>query len=226
MTAIGFMWGFRSFRFFQFIGLILACGANPVQATEVALAGIFPGKALLVINNGAPRSAGVGSTTAEGVRVIAVDGQGATLEFDGRRHRLVVGEHAVSVATPAGAGAPLLVIQGDSRGHFNVAGAVNGVEVRFLVDTGATSVALGRSDALRAGIEFVKGESLTMQTANGLVRGWVVSLDRVRAGSVTLRNVPGVVIDGEMPYVLLGMSFLNRMDMRREGGALHLRQRY
>lgn len=225
MTAIGFMWDFRFFRSFQFIGLILACAANPALATEVALAGVFPGKALLVINNGAPRSAGVGSTT-EGVRVLAVDGQGATLEFDGRRHRLVVGEHAVSVATPAGAGAPSLVIHGDSRGHFNVAGAVNGVEVRFLVDTGATSVALGRSDALRAGIEFVKGEPLTMQTANGLVRGWVVSLDKVRAGTLTLRNVPGVVIDGEMPYVLLGMSFLNRMDMRREGSALYLRQRY
>lgn len=219
------MWDFRFFRSFQFIGLILACAANPALATEVALAGVFPGKALLVINNGAPRSAGVGSTTEE-VRVLAVDGQGATLEFDGRRHRLVVGEHAVSVATPAGAGAPSLVIHGDSRGHFNVAGAVNGVEVRFLVDTGATSVALGRSDALRAGIEFVKGEPLTMQTANGLVRGWVVSLDKVRAGTLTLRNVPGVVIDGEMPYVLLGMSFLNRMDMRREGAALHLRQRY
>lgn len=196
------------------------------MATEVALAGVFPGKALLVINNGAPRSAGVGSTTAEGVRVIAVDGQGATLEFDGRRHRLVVGEHAVSVATPAGAGSPSIVIHGDSRGHFNVVGAVNGVEVRFLVDTGATSVALGRSDALRAGIEFTKGDPLTMQTANGLVRGWLVSLDRVSAGSVTLRNVPGVVVNAEMPYVLLGMSFLNRMDMRREGTALYLRQRY
>ncbi|WP_398308922.1 TIGR02281 family clan AA aspartic protease [Zoogloea sp.] len=67
---------------------------------------------------------------------------------------------------------------------------------------------------------------LTMQTANGLVRGWLVSLDRVSAGSVTLRNVPGVVVDAEMPYVLLGMSFLNRMDMRREGTALYLRQRY
>mgnify|MGYP000325945546 FL=1 len=138
----------------------------------------------------------------------------------------MVGEHAVSVATPAGAGAPSLVIQGDSRGHFNVAGAVNGVEVRFLVDTGATSVALGRSDALRAGIEFVKGEPLTMQTANGLVRGWVVSLDKVRAGSLTLRNVPGVVIDGEMPYVLLGMSFLNRMEMQRDGSTMTLKKRF
>ncbi len=204
----------------------MACGVNPVLATEVALAGVFPGKALVVINNGAPRTMGVGNTSAEGVRVIAVDGQGALLEFDGRRHRLVVGEHAVSVATPTGGGSPFIVIHGDSRGHFNVVGAVNGVEVRFLIDTGATSVALGRSDALRAGIEFTKGEPITMQTANGLVRGWLVSLDRVRAGSVTLRNVPGVVVDAEMPYVLLGMSFLNRMDMRREGAALYLRQRY
>ena len=87
-------------------------------------------------------------------------------------------------------------------------------------------MALGRSDALRAGIEYTKGEPLTLQTANGQVRGWMVPLDKVRVGSFTLRNVPGVVLEGDMPYVLLGMSFLNRMDMRREGSALYLRQRY
>lgn len=206
--------------------MILTWLALPVGATEVALAGVFPGKALLVINKAAPRAVGVGSTTLEGVRVLGVDGEAATLEFDGRRHRLVVGEQAVSVSASSGEGIPSLVIQGDSRGHFNQIGAINGASVRFLVDTGATSVALGRADAVRAGVDFMKGESVSMQTANGLVRGWMVSLDTVKAGALLLRNVPGVVIDAELPYVLLGMSFLNRMDMRREGSALYLRQRY
>ena len=225
MTAIGFMWKIPFFRWLQFIGLILICGVNSALATEVALAGVFPGKALLVINHGAPRSVSVGSVV-DGVRVLAVEAHGATLEFDGRRHRLVVGDQAVSVVSASGGAAPSMVIQEDSRGHFNVSGAVNGVEVRFLVDTGASAVALGRSDALRAGIEYTKGEPLTLQTANGHVRGWMVPLDKVRVGSLTLRNVPGVVLEWDMPYVLLGMTFLNRMHMRREGSALYLRQRY
>ncbi|MBL8459345.1 TIGR02281 family clan AA aspartic protease [Zoogloea sp.] len=225
MTAIGFIWRILSFCWLQFIGVVLICGVDSAQATEVALAGVFPGKALLVINHGVPRSAGIGSVI-DGVRVLSVDGESATLEFDGRRHRLVIGEQAVSVAAPAGGGAPSMIIHADSRGHFNVTGAVNGVDTRFLVDTGASVVALGRSDALRAGIEYTKGEPITLHTANGQARGWMVSLDKVRAGSITLHNVSGVVLEGDLPYVLLGMSFLNRMEMRREGSALHLRQRY
>jgi aspartyl protease family protein len=100
------------------------------------------------------------------------------------------------------------------------------VSISFLVDTGATSVALGRSDALRAGVAYTRGEPRIMETANGQARGWLVSLDSVRINGITLRNVPGVVLEVDMPQALLGMSFLNRMDMRREGGALYLRQRY
>ena len=98
--------------------------------------------------------------------------------------------------------------------------------MRFLVDTGATFVSLGRSDALKAGVDFTKGEPALMQTANGGVRAWRVSLDTVRIGDVTLRNVDGVVHANDMPIALLGMSFLNRMEMRRDGSSLLLKQRY
>ena len=77
-----------------------------------------------------------------------------------------------------------------------------------------------RSDALRAGVAYTRGEPRIMETANGQARGWLVSLDSVRINGITLRNVPGVVLEVDMPQALLGMSFLNRMDMRREGGAL------
>lgn len=212
-------------RVHKFSGLLLACVSFGVQATEVALAGVFPGKALVLINNGAPRAVAVGASTPEGVRIVAVDDAGATVEVDGKRRRLVVGEHAVSVGA-AGAASESIVLQGDSRGHFHAQGAVNGVAIRFLVDTGATSVALGRSDALKAGVAYTRGEPRIMETANGQARGWLVSLDSVRINGITLRNVPGVVLEVDMPQALLGMSFLNRMDMRREGGALYLRQRY
>ncbi|NML24209.1 TIGR02281 family clan AA aspartic protease [Zoogloea sp. G-4-1-14] len=212
-------------RVHKFSGLLLACVSFGAQATEVALAGVFPGKALVIINNGAPRALAVGASTPEGVRIVAVDDAGATVEVDGKRRRLVVGEHAVSVGA-TGVASESIVLQGDSRGHFHAQGAVNGVAIRFLVDTGATSVALGRSDALKAGVAYTRGEPRVMETANGQARGWLVSLDSVRINGITLRNVPGVVLEVDMPQALLGMSFLNRMDMRREGGALYLRQRY
>ena len=212
-------------RVHKFSGLLLACVSFGAQATEVALAGVFPGKALVLINNGAPKALAVGASTPEGVRIVAVDDAGATVEVDGKRRRLVVGEHAVSVGA-AGVASESIVLQGDSRGHFHAQGAVNGVAIRFLVDTGATSVALGRSDALKAGVAYARGEPRIMETANGQARGWLVSLDSVRINGITLRNVPGVVLEVDMPQALLGMSFLNRMDMRREGGALYLRQRY
>lgn len=212
-------------RVHKFSCLLLACASFGAQATEVALAGVFPGKALIVIDKGAPKAVAVGVTTPEGVRIVAVDDSGATVEVDGKRRRMVVGEQAVSVGAMAAA-QDSVVLQGDSRGHFHVQGAVNGVATRFLVDTGATSVALGRSDALRAGVAYTKGEPRIMETANGQARGWLVSLDSVRVNGITLRNVPGVVLEVDLPQALLGMSFLNRMDMRREGGALYLRQRY
>lgn len=199
----------------------------PAAATDVALAGVFPGKALIVVNGGAPRAVGIGTTTPDGVRVINVDADGAMLEFDGGRHRLVIGQRAVHVSGGgAGARAPTVVIQADSRGQFHTMGSINGAQMRFIVDTGATFVSVGRSDALKAGIDFTKGEPALMQTANGTARAWRVVLDSVRVGDVTLRNVDGVVHSGELPFALLGMSFLNRMEMRRDGPTLQLRQRY
>ncbi len=207
--------------------LVAAFASLPAAATDVALAGVFPGKALIVVNGGAPKSVGVGTRSPDGVRVISVDSDGATLEFDGGRHRLVIGQRAVHVSgAGAGGRAPSVVIQADSGGQFHTTGSINGAQVRFIVDTGATFVSLGRSDALKAGIDFTKGEPALMQTANGTARAWRVVLDTVRVGDVTLRNVDGVVHSGELPFALLGMSFLNRMEMRRDGPALQLRQRY
>ena len=94
------------------LGVFVAALASvPAEATDVALAGVFPGKALIVVNGGAPRSVGVGTNSPDGVRVISVDSDGATLEFDGGRHRLVIGQRAVHVSGAGAVGrAPSVVI--------------------------------------------------------------------------------------------------------------------
>ncbi len=119
------------------------------------------------------------------------------------------------------------VLTADLRGHFNTDGQVNGRTVRFVVDTGATLIALPSSEARRLAIDYDKGQRVGMRTANGTTTGYLVRLDTVSVGSVTLHGVDAVVMEGNgLSSPLLGMSFLNRMDMKREGDLMTLTKRY
>jgi aspartyl protease family protein len=207
------------------LGVVLFLGAASAGATDVSVAGVFPGKAVLVVDGGAPRTISVGERTAGGVKLLAVDGGVATLEFDGRRHRLAVGEQAVSAASGSGV-ASAVTLTADGRGHFVTAGSVNGSSVSFVVDTGATLVSLGAGDAVRAGLDYRKGEPSMAMTANGATRIWRVKLATVKIGDITLHDVDGAVHGHDMPVALLGMSFLGRMEMKRDGDTMTLRRRF
>ena len=201
----------------------LAGAALSVSAAEVGVVGLFPGKAVLVIDGAAPRTLAVGAKVGA-VRLLAVDQDGATVEIDGRRQRLAIGQH---VHSGGDGGQPQVInLTADGRGHFFATGAVNGATIRFMVDTGATSVALGAVDARRANINLSNARPVMVQTANGIVQAWVVTLNSVRVGDVTLNHVEGTVHAHDMPVALLGMSFLNRMEMKRDGQSLTLRKRY
>ena len=204
----------------------LACLiAPPALATEVAVGGIFPGKALLVIDGAPPRLVAPGRTVA-GVKVIAIRGEEVEVLVDGKPQRLRLGEQVVR-SGGGGEGGAQVNLTADNRGHFVTVGSINGATMRFLVDTGASMVALGRSDAARANIDYLKhGRPSASQTANGIVRTWIVKLNTLRVGDVTLHNVDAAIHDSELPVALLGMSFLNRMEMQRNGDTLMLRQRY
>ena len=198
--------------------------AASAQAVDVGLAGVFPGKALLTINGGSPRIVAVGSTTAEGVAVLAVDGETATIEADGRKRTLRVGQNVASQAAPT-SGAKV-TLTADARGHYLTTGRINGTTVRFLVDTGATMVGLGAGDARRIGIDTSKGEPAFAMTANGLARVVRVKLDSVQVGEIAISNVDALVHEHDMPSAMLGMSFLNRMEMQRDGQSMTLRKRF
>ena len=194
-------------------------------AAEVNVIGLFPGKAVVVIDGGAPRVLSVGQKPVEGVTLISTDRESATLVIDGQKKTLRIGQHQ-AVAAPASA-SQNVTLTADPRGHFVVDGQVNGGAVRFLVDTGATAISLSSADATRLGIDYKQGQAGLMGTANGTVVVYRVKLDTVRVGDILVNNVDGAVLEGNpMPFALLGMSFLNRMEMKRDGQTMVLIRRF
>jgi len=204
--------------------LCLGFVAPVADAANVGLAGLFSGKALLTINGGAPRIVALGATSEEGVKVVAIDGDTATLEVDGKKRVLRVGQNVASQSS--GSGPASAVLTADGRGHFMTTGTINGASVRFIVDTGASLIALGASDARRMGIDASKGQLGRSQTANGITVVSYVKLDTVRVGDIVLNNVDASVFQHDMPVALLGMSFLNRMEMQHSGNTMTLKKRY
>ena len=203
----------------------MACLATPLAlAVDVGLAGLFPGKTLLTINGGPPRIVALGVTTQEGVKVISIAGDTATLEFDGQKRVLRVGQNVASQSS--GGGQVSAVLTADNAGHYLTTGTVNGSPIRFLVDTGASLISLGASDARRLGIDASKGKRGMTQTANGQSEIFLVKLDTVKVGDIVLNNVDAAVMQQDMPFALLGMSFLNRMEIQQGGQTMTLKKRY
>ena len=182
--------------------------------------------AVLVIDGAAPRTIRVGQKV-NGVTVIAVTGQGATLEFDGKRRVLALGQHVRGIGAAAPSGAATVKLAADTRGHFVVEGQINGGAVQLLVDTGATLISLPNTEARRLGIDYTKGERGRSRTANGIAIVYRVRLDTVRIGDIELHNVDALVHEGAgLDIALLGMSFLARVEMRREGEIMTLTKRF
>lgn len=202
--------------------LLLACAA--ARAADVALIGTIGDKAaVFALDGGDPKTVKVGQTW-NGIRVLSVDGQRATVEIDGRRSVLQQGPHYRSGA--AGSGRAQVTLSAGPGGHFVGEGAINGSQIRFLVDTGATAIALPATDARRLGLDYHKGQRSVSSTAGGVVPVYVVSLDTVRLGDIELRSVAAVVFEQGLEMPLLGMSFLNRLEMRREGSTMTLIRRF
>ena len=204
----------------------MSAGAS---AADVNLNGIVGNKALLVIDGGKPRWLAVGESSPEGVKLVGIAGDTATFELGGKRQSVKLGqnERLVSGGGPAGAGAQSVSLNADGSGHFVTMGQINGRSVRFLVDTGATFISMSSSEAKRFGINYLAGQKGAVSTANGVVPSYKVKLDEVKLGDVTLNNVDGMVhADDSLPIVLLGMSFLNRMEMKRDGETMTLKKRF
>ena len=212
------------------IGIALLFAAAPAQAADISVTALFGGKAQIVID-GKPRMLSAGETSPEGVKLISADSSAAVIEFQGKRRSLAPGSgykvSGVSLPSGASGGAPTVTLTADSQGHYLTLGQVNGGTVQFLVDTGATSIALPSAEARRLGINYLNGQRGYTQTANGKATAYRITLDTVKVGDITLYGVEAVVLEGDgLKIALLGMSFLNRTEMKRDGQALTLIRRY
>jgi len=115
-------------------------------------------------------------------------------------------------------------IRASEGGHFMVESEVNGMPVRFMIDTGASDIVLSPDDARRAGLnpDTLKYSTFA-STANGGVAGALVTLDSLKIGNITLSHIPASVNGKWMSESLLGMSFLRRLKgYRVEGNRLVL----
>lgn len=198
------------------------------HANDISVAALFPGKAVLVINSGAPRTLSVGQSTPEGIRLISADSGSAVIEFQGKRQTLVPGAGGrFGGGSAASSSSGRVVLSPDARGHYLTLGQINGGTVQFLVDTGATLIALPAAEAKRLGINYQSGQRGFTETANGKAAAWRVTLDSVKVGDITLYGVEAVVMEGDgLRVTLLGMSFLNRTEMQRDGQTLTLVKRF
>jgi len=194
----------------------------PLRASAVAL---FKNKAVLMVN-GKRHTVKAGEATPEGVRLLESSSEAAIIEIDGERLTLrldgkIVGHYTRGIAAKS------LHLYPGPTGHYEADGTINGNRVRFLVDTGATSVSINKSTARRIGLMYrVEGRPTHAETASGVVAAYRVLFDEVTVRNVRVRRVEGLVLDGEFPRIaLLGQSFLNRLNMRRDGQVLELQER-
>ena len=201
--------------------LLFSLLSSALAAPRVQVVGLFPG-AVVVNVDGQRKLVRVGQAGPGGVEVVSADATGAVLRVEGVERR-----YGLSRELSAGFAEPerrqLSIAQGQG-GHYWIAGSINGQPVQFLVDTGATSVAINEIQARRLGIDYrVDGRQIVVGTASGTAKAWRVNLDAVEVGAIDVLGVEAVVVEGSSPTeALLGMSFLGRVSWREDQGVLKL----
>lgn len=214
----------RHFYDILLTALLVAASANVLAVSQVEVQALFGGKAVVMID-GQRRNLGIGETSPEGVKLISADSKQAVLEVDGNTKSYKPGGAiSLSYAKPEHLEEK---VYADDRGMFRSVGTINGRTVRFLLDTGATTVAMNKSQARQLGVDYrMKGERIVVSTASANVKGYRVRLKSVSLGNIKQRNVEAMVIDGDHPGpILLGMSFLGKLKVEKDGNAMTIRQR-
>ena len=166
--ATGFMGLIRTLSAIS-VTLLLLLTQLSADAADITVSALFNGKAVLIIDGGKPRTLSAGQVTPEGVRLVSASSEAAVIEYEGQRQTLSPGHGTRIGITPGNSGTGQVTLNADIRGHFVTTGAVNGVAVRFLVDTGASTVAFSTAEAKRLGINYLAGTRGLSSTANGTV---------------------------------------------------------
>ena len=207
------------------MGLILVWASGTSAVEQIEVEALFSGKAMVRVD-GKRRLLKLNKPSPEGLLLISADSKQAVIEIDGEQQSYPLGTRvSTRFREPEKVSAK---IWRDENGAYTTVGTINGRTVNFLVDTGATGVAMFRSDAKRLGLAYrLEGNPIYVSTANGTAPAYEVNLDRVQVGDIVLRNVVGYVIESPSSgRLLLGMSFLNRVKMEDQGEVLFLHRKF
>lgn len=206
-------------------GIVLVWASLASAIDQITVEALFSGQAMVRVD-GQRRLLKLNKPSPEGLILISADSREAVIEVNGERRSYLLGRHvSTHFDVPEQASAK---IWRDEHGSYTTVGSINGRMVSFLVDTGASAVAMHRGDARRLGLAYkLEGKPMYVSTANGTAPAYEVELDRVQVGDIVLHNVRGFVIDSaDNGRVLLGMSFLNRVKMEDQGKVLMLHSKF
>jgi aspartyl protease family protein len=167
----------------------------------------------------------VGQTSKAGVTLLAATPIGATVRYRDAVYDLDLSTRvAGSFAKPK---EDVVRISRDDLGQYRMRGSIHDQPVNFLVDTGASVVAMSEVHASMLGLNYQAGQKGFVQTAQGNANAFFVMLDKVTLGNITQHKVRATVIEGTYPVdVLLGMSFLKGVKLQDNAGVLTLTAKY
>ncbi|MCW9024496.1 MAG: retroviral-like aspartic protease family protein [Gammaproteobacteria bacterium] len=194
-------------------------------AMDITVLGLFSDRAILKVDD-KQHMIKVGEKTPEGIKLISANSEKAVLEVNGKQDSYSLGTHISSHYET-------VEVKGEAsiwpvRGMYVTTGTINGHPVTFMVDTGATWISMSGQHAKRLGIDYrVNGKRRRVSTANGVIPVFVVNLDRVKVGDIELHHVEAAVADADTgSEILLGMSFLQRVNIERKGQVMMLKRKW
>ncbi len=203
----------------------MVTGQAALAAQQVSVLGLFNNKAVVMID-GKQRTLAINQTSPEGVTLIAIGNDTAVLQVSGKPVSYGLGGQAGT--SPSTSRQSAVQVYRNPQGMYTATGSINGFPVNFLVDTGATLIAMNGQQARRLGIDYrLNGQPAVVNTASGTEQAYQVKLARVKLGDIELFDIDAVVLDGSSPSeVLLGMSFLGRLEMQNSGQVMQLKRKY
>jgi len=199
--------------------LMLAVPVKSYAVNKIALYALFKDKVIILVD-GNRRVVSTGQSTREGIKLVSTNtaNEEAVVQVGDKRVTLRLG--VVMHGGGMDGKKTKVTLYADSSGHFRAEGTINDQPISFLVDTGATRIALNSHMAKRLGIDYkTLGSRGYANTASGVVRVYNITLDKVSIGGITMRYVDAAVIETQS---LLGMSFLGKLNMRRDGQRMEL----
>ncbi|ARN74419.1 hypothetical protein BST96_09970 [Oceanicoccus sagamiensis] len=202
---------------------LLLFSANTLSL-EIQANGLFKNAAVVTID-GKQRMLKAGKPSPEGVLLIEANTKRAIIEINGQRQELTLSRRISGNFTQASQ--PEVAIPRNRSNQYISNASINGRRAKVLVDTGASIVALSSDQAQRLGIDYKKGQLSAVITASGKAKAYRLTLRSVEVGGIRVNAVDASVVEGSYPrHILLGMTYLNHVNIREQDGILFLQQKY